>query len=214
MSSVSSMDPVGITKACTSVVVPKSSRMMVTVHSAIKPRIGRCGASVSGCGSSASMTSSCSCSTDPYFSGILLSCLRLHSSTLRRSILLVFSCTILGAAAQILMKIGMTHFTPTINGLLTNIPLLLGYALYGINTVMLVLALQHGQLSMLYPIIALTYVWVTLLSYGLLHEQPNWYKNAGITIIVAGVAVLGRGQQSATPLARKTSKHSKGANDA
>ena len=34
------MDPVGITKACTSVVVPNSSRMIVTVHSAMKPRWG------------------------------------------------------------------------------------------------------------------------------------------------------------------------------
>ena len=31
---------------------------------------------------------------------------------------------------------------------------------------MLVLALRDGELSMLYPIIALTYVWVTLLSYS------------------------------------------------
>ena len=111
----------------------------------------------------------------------------------RRSVLLVFSCTILGAAAQILMKIGMTHFTPTVMGVVTNIPLVLGYSLYGINTLMLVLALKDGELSLLYPIIALTYVWVTLLSYGVLHEQPNWYKNIGIAIIVVGVAVLGRG---------------------
>src|ERR1700691_3372835 len=34
------MEPVGITNACTSVVVPKSRRIMVTVHSAIKPRGG------------------------------------------------------------------------------------------------------------------------------------------------------------------------------
>src|SRR5258708_18359263 len=32
------MDPVGMTNACTSVVVPNRSRMMVTVHSAITPR--------------------------------------------------------------------------------------------------------------------------------------------------------------------------------
>ena len=68
-----------------------------------------------------------------------------------------------------------------------------GYTLYGINTLMLVLALREGELSMLYPIIALTYVWVTLLSYVILNETPNWYKNAGIVIIVIGVAVLGRG---------------------
>jgi multidrug transporter EmrE-like cation transporter len=111
----------------------------------------------------------------------------------RKAILLVFSCTVLGAAAQILMKIGMTHFVPEIPSIATNIPLIAGYTLYGINTLMLVLALREGELSMLYPIIALTYVWVTLLSYLLLHEPPNLYKNLGIVTIVIGVAVLGRG---------------------
>lgn len=107
--------------------------------------------------------------------------------------LLVFSCTVLGAAAQILMKVGMTRFAPNLAAISTNFPLVAGYALYGINTLMLVLALREGELSMLYPIIALTYVWVTLLSYVLLHETPNLYKNVGIATIVLGVAVLGRG---------------------
>jgi uncharacterized membrane protein len=105
----------------------------------------------------------------------------------------VFACTVLGAFAQILMKIGMTHFHPTPMALITNYPLVAGYTLYGINTLMLVLALREGELSMLYPIIALTYVWVTLLSYLVLKEPPNFYKNLGITTIVVGVAVLGRG---------------------
>ncbi len=116
-------------------------------------------------------------------------------SAKRRSVLLVFACTVLGAAAQILMKIGMAHFQPNVVALATNIPLIVGYCLYGINTLMLVLALREGELSMLYPIIALTYVWVTLLSYALLPEQPNLYKNIGISIIVIGVAVLGRGSR-------------------
>ena len=111
----------------------------------------------------------------------------------RKSVALVFSCTVLGAIAQILMKIGMTHFAFDLRAILTNYPLIAGYVLYGINTLMLVLALREGELSMLYPIIALTYVWVTLLSYGVLHERPNFYKNAGIITIVIGVAVLGRG---------------------
>ena len=111
----------------------------------------------------------------------------------RKSILLVFSCTILGAAAQILMKVGMTHFAPNLAAILTNVPLIAGYVLYGINTLMLVLALRDGELSTLYPIIALTYVWVTLLSYLLLSERPNFFKNLGIATIVVGVAVLGRG---------------------
>lgn len=115
------------------------------------------------------------------------------ASNRRRSVLLVFCCTVVGAAAQIFMKIGMEHFTLSLPGILLNFSLILGYALYGINTLLLVLALRDGELSMLYPIIALTYVWVTLLSYTLLHEPPNRYKNLGISTIVVGVAVLGRG---------------------
>ena len=91
----------------------------------------------------------------------------------------------------------MTHFRPDPIALLTNLPLIAGYALYGVNTLMLVLALKDGELSMLYPIIALTYVWVTLLSYLILREPPNIYKNIGIATIVAGVAVLGRGGRRA-----------------
>jgi len=109
--------------------------------------------------------------------------------------LLVFACTVLGAAAQILMKVGMSHFTPDVRSILTNVPLIMGYALYGVNTLMLVVALRDGELSMLYPIIALTYVWVTLLSYALLPEKPNFYKNVGIATIVIGVVVLGKGRK-------------------
>ena len=113
----------------------------------------------------------------------------------RRAAIIVASCTVFGAAAQILMKIGMSpgHFVLSLTGLLTDVPLIAGYALYGVFTLAMVLALREGELSMLYPIIALTYVWVTLASYWLLHDTPNAYKNVGIATIVVGVAVLGGG---------------------
>jgi drug/metabolite transporter (DMT)-like permease len=112
----------------------------------------------------------------------------------RNSFLLVFACTILGAGAQLLIKTGMSpgHFSPHLLAILTDIPLIAGYSLYGINTLMMVLALKDGEMSMLYPIIALTYVWTTLASYTLLHEPSNMYKNVGIVTIVLGVAVMGR----------------------
>jgi uncharacterized membrane protein len=106
--------------------------------------------------------------------------------------MLVFACTILGSAAQLLIKTGMSHFSPHALALLTNMPLIAGYTLYGINTLMMVLALKNGEMSLLYPIIALTYVWTTLLSYTVLGESPNFYKDVGIITIVAGVAVMGR----------------------
>lgn len=113
----------------------------------------------------------------------------------RKSIILVFTCTILGAAAQLLIKHGMDHLVLEPMAVITNLSLVAGYGLYGLNTVMLVLALRDGELSQLYPIIAMTYVWVTLLSYTLLKEPPNWYKNIGIATIVLGVAIIGRGSR-------------------
>jgi drug/metabolite transporter (DMT)-like permease len=126
-------------------------------------------------------------------SAIAASHAREAAAARRQSILLVCFCTLSGAAAQILGKVGMTHFAPNPMAIVTNAPLMGGYALYGFNTLLMVLALRKGELSMLYPIIALTYVWVTLLSYTLLREPPNMFKNFGIALIVIGVAVIGSG---------------------
>lgn len=120
----------------------------------------------------------------------------------RRSIILVVCCTILGAAAQVLIKTGAGALGPnptvvqTALAIVLNPALFAGYALYGISTVLLVLALRHGQLSLLYPMFAMTYVWVTFLSVVVFHESMNGLKLAGVATIVAGIAVLGRGQSA------------------
>jgi multidrug transporter EmrE-like cation transporter len=117
----------------------------------------------------------------------------------RRSFLLVVCCTIIGAAAQILIKKGAgalganPTFVQTAMAMLFTPALFTGYAMYGVSTVLLVLALRHGQLSLLYPVFAMTYVWVTILSVLVFHESMNPYKLAGIAVIVGGIAVLGRG---------------------
>jgi multidrug transporter EmrE-like cation transporter len=110
-----------------------------------------------------------------------------------KAVLLVCFCTLLGAAAQILMKIGMTNFKLEPLALVTNFPLIAGYALYGLFTLLLVIALREGELSLLYPIISLGYVWVTGLSYFFFHDQLNTPKSIGIASIMIGVAVLGQG---------------------
>ena len=116
----------------------------------------------------------------------------------RRAVLIVVACTLIGAAGQVLIKLGGANLQhagllATAIGILTIPKLFAGYCLYAVFAALMVYALRHGELSLLYPIIALTYVWVTLLSYALLPEKPNAFKNIGITAIVAGVAVMGRG---------------------
>jgi len=92
----------------------------------------------------------------------------------------------------------MTSGTPVeiVLHIITSPALMAGFACYGVNTLLLVLALRKGELSMTYPVISLTYVWVTILSVLIFHEQANAYKIVGLVIIVAGVAVLGRGGRS------------------
>jgi multidrug transporter EmrE-like cation transporter len=114
----------------------------------------------------------------------------------KQAIGLVFCCTLLGAAAQILMKLGANRLAkPSLLQMITNLPLLIGYCFYGMSTLLLVLALRKAHLSVLYPIISLTYVWVTVLSMFIFHEQMNAFKIIGLTIVVSGVAVLGFGDR-------------------
>jgi multidrug transporter EmrE-like cation transporter len=119
----------------------------------------------------------------------------------RRSLFLVLLCTVVGAAAQMLIKQGaggVKHdgFIAAIVAMLTDPPLFAGYCLYGFNTILMVLALRDGELSLVYPVIALTYVWVTVLSMFVFHEPMNLFKAIGIAIIVAGVAMIGRSKQA------------------
>ena len=119
----------------------------------------------------------------------------------------MFFCTLIGAAAQMLIKQGSaqlgTHVTladltrhPALFvrfalNMITNAKLFFGYSCYAINVLLIALALKGRELSRLYPIIALTYVWVTFLSIALLGEHLNFFKTAGIAFIVSGVSVLG-----------------------
>jgi drug/metabolite transporter (DMT)-like permease len=125
----------------------------------------------------------------------------LHRTLTRgESIALVVGCTFIGAAAQILMKIGAAKI-PAVSGatilanpliILTDFPLMGGLSCYGVFTLLLIFALRDGELSVIYPVIALTYVWVTFLSIVVFHEAMNPFKVCGVIVIVLGVAILGR----------------------
>jgi multidrug transporter EmrE-like cation transporter len=121
--------------------------------------------------------------------------------THRQSIALVFFCTLIGAGAQVFMKLGANQLPPVgVVALLANPFIILrnafllgGLSLYGMFTVMLVFALRDGELSIIYPVIALNYVWVTCLSLLFFQESLNPFKACGIVVIMLGVIVLGRG---------------------
>ena len=115
-----------------------------------------------------------------------------------RSIGLVVMCTIFGAVAQIFTRFGADHLDASLfaHGILTNWWLLAGLSCLGVNTLLLIVALREGQLSVLYPIIALTYVWVVILSPMFFDDTINFYKAIGVGTIVLGVSLIGWGSRS------------------
>lgn len=126
-----------------------------------------------------------------------------------KSIYMVLGCTVFAATAQVLLKFGADHLMPVIKpadistwmpflmALLSNYYLLLGYCFHSGNALLLILALRDGELSVLYPIISLSYVWVNLLSMYFFHEHMNVWKAAGILLVILGVALLGRASSRA-----------------
>ena len=113
----------------------------------------------------------------------------------RRSVFLILVFTFLAASAQVMWKYGTVRLGdhPTLLVLATDVPLIAGLAVYGLGAILMILALKHGELSVLYPLLSLSYVWVAILSVLLFHESMPAPKIAGICIIMAGVATLGKG---------------------
>ncbi|MBS3165167.1 hypothetical protein J4439_07095 [Candidatus Woesearchaeota archaeon] len=74
-----------------------------------------------------------------------------------------------------------------------NAALAAGIALYGLSAVLFVLALRHGDLSTIYPIYALDFIWVSLIAMRVFGEPMPPLKWAGILCILGGIAAIGKG---------------------
>ncbi|MFH1409291.1 MAG: EamA family transporter [Nanoarchaeota archaeon] len=109
------------------------------------------------------------------------------------SIIAVIFASLMGGYASILMKKASASFGISIRKLIRNYPLIIAVALYGISTLIYIPALKYGELSVLYPLVAMTYIWTSLFSVRLLGEKMNNWKWMGIGFILLGVASIGAG---------------------
>ncbi len=99
-------------------------------------------------------------------------------------------CAILGAIGQLLFKLSSSTITKNIFSWIGNIKLLAGIALYAVAMILFVWALKYGNLSVLYPIIATSYIWVALLSTIFLKEPFGFIKWIGIFFILLGIILI------------------------
>lgn len=105
-------------------------------------------------------------------------------------ILLVLFCAILGAFGQLFFKLASSDFSLSVEGVLRNWKFLIGAFLYASSAILFVYSLKHGNLSILYPLIATSYIWVALLSFFILKEPVSMLNVAGIGLIIAGIALV------------------------
>jgi multidrug transporter EmrE-like cation transporter len=122
----------------------------------------------------------------------------------RRNAVIAIACAaIIQVIGQLLIKRGSADLgenatlVQTAIGMIAIPYLFAGYACYGLFTVIMVLALKHAELSLLYPIMSMTYVWLPLISVLWLGEPINMTIIAGIMVITTGIAVLGKGEKAA-----------------
>ena len=120
----------------------------------------------------------------------------MRNKELSKVILITVLCTFFTASAQLFMKIGVNKNIDSLISAITNIPLLCGLLFYSLGTPLLIYALKKGDLSVVYPFFSLSFLWVTIMSVILFHEQLSFIQGAGLLSIVAGVSFVGRGAKN------------------
>ena len=110
------------------------------------------------------------------------------------AIALVLIVTLIASIAQILFKMAAQQLAFNPIALITNWPLIISAVLYIIMAILMIISFKGGEISVLYPIIALSYVWVSIASPIFFpQDSMNTIKWLGILFIITGIAFVGIG---------------------
>lgn len=114
------------------------------------------------------------------------------SQTPLSSILLVLCASLIGSFGAVFLKLGAA---PMKNGLryIVNWKLLAGVSLFVGSSVPFVMGLRHGELSVLYPMVSLGYVWTMFWSKIFFNEPITRAKIGALGMILAGIVCIGVG---------------------
>lgn len=118
------------------------------------------------------------------------------------SFALILTGVLLNAAAQLLLKAGVTRVgefqfsldnaVPIGIKLATQLPIIGGLACYGISVVVWIMALSRVPVSVAYPMLSIGYIVNAFAAYWLFDESLNAQKLIGIGVIVVGVYLVAR----------------------
>lgn len=107
-----------------------------------------------------------------------------------QAILLSLFCAVLAAVGQTFFKMGASQVSTHYTDWLLNWKVILGMGIYGTSALLFIVALKYGRLSILYPMIATSYIWVTLLSHYVFGEEITYVNWIGVALIIGGVTLI------------------------
>lgn len=105
----------------------------------------------------------------------------------KRGIMIMLCSSLFACLGQLLWKLSATQ------GI---IMLLLGFVLYGIGALAMLLAYRFGSVSVLQPVLSMNYALSLILGYFVLQEKISVIKVIGIIIIMTGVIFIGGGDEA------------------
>lgn len=104
-------------------------------------------------------------------------------------ILMALGCAVFGALGQLFFKLGAGKVSFDIFSWILNFNVILGVVFYGIATLTFIMVLKKAELSLLYPVIATSYIWVGFLSIYIVGENINLLNWLGFALIIGGVTL-------------------------
>jgi drug/metabolite transporter (DMT)-like permease len=109
-----------------------------------------------------------------------------------RSMLLVFVASVIGSFGAVFLKLGAAKINGSVLSFL-NSRLVFGVALFLGSSVFYALGIRGGQLSVLYPMVSLGYIWTLIWSRLFFKEAFTREKFIGLGLILLGVFFVGLG---------------------
>src|SRR6266700_3599764 len=102
------------------------------------------------------------------------------------SILLVLLASLIGSFGAVFLKMGATHMNRGFRHIM-NWQLALGIGLFLGSSIPFVMGIKHGELSVLYPMVSLGYVWTLFWSRLFFDEPISKGKLGALAMILVGI---------------------------
>jgi uncharacterized membrane protein len=105
-------------------------------------------------------------------------------------IILAVISTLFGGYGAMLFKRSSTTIKLDVKALLQNKNLLGGIVCYGLATLIFLTAYRLERLSLVYPLVSMSYVWVALFSALILKEKIRIMTWIGFACIILGIVIM------------------------